>query len=121
MKRLRFQYHTLYTFDIPIYDHYYTLKIYPREDERQQVESLVETMSYGDSYSYSRDSFGNKTVYGNINAPHDSFEFEVNGIVIVDAEKQDKDQHLLSLFRAPSSMTKPADNLKNGRNLGGNP
>lgn len=113
MKKLRFIYHTLYTFDIPIYKHHYTLKIYPRENERQHVESLVETMSYGDSHSYSMDSFGNKTVYGNIDAPHDTFGFEISGVVIVDDARPDKDSRLLSLFRAPSSMTKPAGNLRN--------
>lgn len=112
MKRLGFTYQTKYMFDIPIYDHYYTLKIYPRDDERQQVISLVETMSYGDSHSYSFDAFGNKTVYGNIIKPHEQFEFEISGIINVDGTKKDGERKLLSLFQAPSGMTKPTDVLK---------
>ncbi|MGN0154328.1 MAG: transglutaminase domain-containing protein [Lachnospiraceae bacterium] len=108
MRKLGFTYQTKYTFDIPIYEHYYTLKIYPRENERQYIETLVETMSYGDSHSYSYDSFGNKTVYGFMESPHELFQFEVSGIIVVDDRKKDRDDHLLSLFKSASSMTKPS-------------
>lgn len=112
MKKLRFLYQTWYTFDIPIYDHSYTLKIFPRENERQYIESLVETMSYGSSHSYSFDAFGNKTVYGYMGEPHDQFGFEISGIAVVDGEKKERDSRLLSLFRSPSSMTQPAQVLR---------
>ena len=77
MKRLEFIYQTQYAFDVPIYEHHYTLKIFPRENERQHVESLFEAVSYGDGHSYSVDSYGNKTLYGNIDSPHDKFFFKV--------------------------------------------
>ena len=41
MRKLAFTYQTKYTFDIPIYEHYYTLKIYPRENERQYIQELL--------------------------------------------------------------------------------
>ena len=105
MKRLCFTYRTFYTFDSPVYDHYYTFKIYPRDNERQQVIGLSESMDYGDSHSYSFDTFGNKMVYGCIHAPHDSFYFDVSGTVQVDGRKRDTDACLLSLFDRPSEMT----------------
>lgn len=108
MKKLSFTYHTLYTFDSPIYDHYYTFKIYPRDDERQHVISLTESMNFGDSHSYSYDTFGNKTIYGNIRAPHDSFYFDISGTVLVDGRRKDADAGLLPLFSNPSAMTMPA-------------
>lgn len=106
MKKLAFVYHTKYTFDSHIYDHHYTLKIYPRESSRQRILSLLESVSYGDSHSYSIDEMGNKTLYGNIDAPHNTFEFEVNGIVVVDGTKSEDDSDMLALFRTQSSMTK---------------
>lgn len=112
MKKLGFTYQTKYIFDIPIYEHYYTLKIFPRENDRQYMETLLEAMSYGDSHSYSLDAFGNKTVYGYMAEPHRHFGFEINGIAVVDGTKQDRDARLLSLFRAPSSMTRGSDILK---------
>lgn len=111
MKKLEFTYQTHYTFDAPIYDHHYTLKIYPRESERQHVESLFEVVSYGDAHGYSTDGFGNKMLYGNIDAPHDSFHFKVSGVVEVDDTKQDKDNHLLGVFRTPSAMTQVTPKL----------
>lgn len=106
MKKLVFTYRTRYLFDIPIYKHYYTLKIYPRENERQQMLSFTENVSYSDSHSYSLDAFGNKTVYGNIEAPHKEFGFEISGVMLVDSTKPDMDEKLLSVFAAPSSMTR---------------
>lgn len=106
MKKLSFTYQTLYTFDNPIHDHYYTLKIYPRENERQQMLSLIETMDFGDSHSYSFDSFGNKTVYGTLEAPHKRFYFDISGTILVDSSRQDRDDQFLSLFRTHSSMTR---------------
>ncbi|MBR1866259.1 MAG: transglutaminase family protein [Lachnospiraceae bacterium] len=105
MKRLGFTYRTGYQFDIPVYEHYYTLKIYPRENERQQILSFAETVSYSDSHSYSFDAFGNKTVYGNIHAPHSEFGFEIQGVMLVDGTKPDTDDRLLSVLASPSSMT----------------
>lgn len=113
MKKLHFTYRTLYTFDSPIYDHYYTFKIYPRENERQRVVSLLESMDFGDSHSYSYDTFGNKTVYGNIRAPHTRFYFDISGTAFVDGTKYETDEHLLRLFLAPSSMTKTTPLLRN--------
>lgn len=106
MKKLSFTYQTLYTFDSPIYDHHYTFKIYPRDDERQHVISLSESMDFGDSHSYSYDTFGNKTVYGNISAPHSRFYFDISGTVIVDGRRKDSNAGLLPLFCNPSSMTR---------------
>lgn len=112
MKKLSFTYQTKYTFNTPIYEHYYTLKIFPRENDGQYMETLLETVSYGDSHSYSLDAFGNKTVYGYMAEPHEQFQFEISGIAVVNSAKKDRDAALLSLFRAPSAMTKPSDILK---------
>ena len=106
MKKLSFTYQTLYTFDNPIHDHHYTLKIYPRENECQQIVSITETLDFGDSYSYSTDSFGNKMVYGTIEAPHKRFYFDISGTILTDSTKKDKDDQFLSLFRVASSMTR---------------
>lgn len=111
MKRLGFTYQTEYLFDIPIYDHYYTLKIFPRKDRRQYIETLAEMMSYGDSHSYSYDAFGNKTVYGYMEKPHQQFWFEVSGAAVIDSTKRDTDPQLLSLFRMASSMTRSSEIL----------
>lgn len=112
MKKLGFTYQTRYSFDIPIYKHYYTLKIFPRESDRQYMETLFETMSYGDSHSYSLDAFGNRTVYGYMEKPHDQFQFKVSGVAVVDDTKKDTDDQFLSLFRAPSSMTRESAVLR---------
>lgn len=112
MRRLAFTYETEYDFDAPVCEHYYTLKIFPKHSQRQKIEKLVENISYGDSHSYSYDAFGNKTVYGYIEAPHDSFKFHVSGTVMVDDTKKESDGELLPLFRSPSAMTKPSDLLK---------
>lgn len=106
MKKLGFTYRTKYVFDTPIYEHYYTLKIFPRESGRQYMETLLETMSYGDSHSYSFDAFGNRTVYGYMEKPHEQFQFEVSGVAVVDDSKKETDDWFLSLFRSQSSMTK---------------
>lgn len=112
MKKLGFTYQTKYTFDIPIYEHYYTLKIFPRENDRQYMETLLETMSYGDSHSYSLDAFGNKTVYGYMEKAHEQFQFEISGVAVVDSTMKDKDARLLSLFKVPSAMTRVSCILK---------
>lgn len=112
MKRLEFTYQTQYAFDAPIHEHHYTLKIYPRENERQHVESLFEAVSYGDGHSYSADGFGNRTLYGNIDEPHDRFYFKVTGTVIVDGSRQEQDDRLLAVFRTPSLMTRVTPKLK---------
>lgn len=112
MKKLEFTYQTQYCFDVPIYEHHYTLKIFPRENERQHVESLFEVVSYEDGHSYSTDSFQNKILYGNIDAPHDRFHFKVSGTVVVDGSKQEQDDRLLAVFRTPSSMTRITPKLK---------
>lgn len=112
MKKLRFTYQTVYTFDQPIYNHHYTLKIYPRNSQRQKVLALTETMDFGDCHSYSVDSFGNKSVYGRIEAPHKDFAFQISGQVVVDGASKDTDTHLLSLFRMPSVMTRSSAILR---------
>lgn len=112
MKKLSFLYRTEYTFDAPISNHSYTLKIYPREGTRQQIMQLVEMVSYGENHSYSTDMFGNKTLYGNIAEPHNHFSFEIHGVIEVSNREADRDKTHLPLFAMPSAMTKPTPYLQ---------
>lgn len=80
MKRLRFLYHMEIAFDMPVKEHHFTLKCFPRDNKRQHVESLAYDVWPKRFISRSEDSFGNECIYGLCEEPHREFMIDVNGI-----------------------------------------
>ena len=60
---------------------YFTIKCIPKEDARQHLRGLKLSVLPEVAYSWGKDSFGNRQIYGCETEPHNQFVFQAVGDV----------------------------------------
>lgn len=114
MKRLHFTYEMLFEFSEPVRNHRFTLKCIPESNACQRVECVDCRIEPVSKCSESRDSFGNREIYGIVEESHSSFHVKVEGTVFTGPESNENalPPHRLGIFKYPSGYTKPGRHLK---------
>ena len=108
MRNLRFEYHMQLTFELPAFNHHFTVRCEPATDERQHI--LTEEINIYPKHFDSRqvDSFGNHCIYGIANDAHNYFAVDVNGEAKVENTPRVPalPSHRIGMFRYASELTK---------------
>jgi transglutaminase-like putative cysteine protease len=88
VKTVRFQYKTELAFSSPASEHWFLLRILPKDDNRQRIIKLLWriTPSPADTLWQTVDGFGNDAFAGYISAPHGYFQFGINGTAEISGE-----------------------------------
>lgn len=112
MKLLRFRYEMAFAYEMPVCDHYFTLKCIPGTDFRQKVKKLSVEISPYEYISREQDSMGNEVLFGSMRPDHREFKVEVCGEVEsgVDIYACKDDSHNL-MFRNQSPYTIPGQSI----------
>ena len=79
MKTVKFQYQTELVFSSPASEHCFRLKILPPGDSRQSIKNLSWHINPHPTVWHTDDGFGNDTLSGFINLPHNHFRFGIEG------------------------------------------
>ena len=114
MNTLKFAYEMRTDFADPVWNHHYTLKCIPENNERQCIEDLCVRIDPEGIYEKTRDSFGNAVIFGSISGRHDYFAVSVTGKASTGLSGREKIKEPLRLgsYRVLSSFTAPGDGLK---------
>lgn len=114
MRKLRFSFRTELRLDQPVTDHYYTLRCIPSSDGVQQLYSVNCRVAPGGNIRYNRDGFHNRTGTGCIQEAHQYFSFDVEGLAFVTGgyRKLDETDGSNAVFRYPTPLTMPDQNMK---------
>lgn len=83
MTVLHFEYRMELTYEEHVGRCYYTIKCFPREDARQRLLGMEFSIVPETEYSFGKDSFGNRQIYGCETRPHKQFIFSIAGDVEV--------------------------------------
>ena len=112
MKTLRFDYDLQIIFSSPVWEHYFTLKCFPKTRPRQEIVQREIIVTPDDHYQMSEDGFGNESLYGHYEKEHTRFGVRVKGIARVDWAVYDTDPSRLLLYRMPTSLTKMSKEME---------
>lgn len=113
MRELHFIYQMSLMFSKPATRHNYTLKCFPQSDEMQQIDSLRILLDPANRNFTSIDSFGNRTLCGEVEQEHRLFRITVEGQARTglstgrSARPED-----LGKYRYPSFYTKAGDQIR---------
>lgn len=80
MSRLHFDYWMEISFTEPVVDCHYTIKCLPKDSDMQKISDLDIRVFPENAFQMGEDSFGNRTIYGNVKEQHTTFGFQVSGI-----------------------------------------
>jgi transglutaminase-like putative cysteine protease len=113
MKGVSFHYQTKLRFSSPAREHRFLLKILPPSDKRQRICHLSRHIEPEALVWQSSDGFGNATLSGNIDSPHEYFHFGIEGNAEVSSEPfiiEESYRHI-AILSYNTDMTKPGDKL----------
>jgi len=79
LKSVNFQYQTELLFSSPASEHRFILRILPPSDSRQKIRNPAWHIDPSPTVWRASDGFGNDTLSGFINAPHNHFRFGIQG------------------------------------------
>jgi transglutaminase-like putative cysteine protease len=85
-----FTYKTELEFSSPAFDHHFSLKILPQNDDRQKLKKLIWRIDPPGVLWHSVDGFGNKVLSGHIDPEHYNFIFRIQGVAEVSDEPYSK-------------------------------
>ena len=93
---------------------FYTIKCIPKTTMRQKATETIIQMSPQSDWSYGEDGWKNKTIYGNIQKAHDTFEFRVHGKVEIQPSKYEEkaDRYQVGMYCYPFGKCCPGDGLR---------
>lgn len=111
MKTLRFTYRMSLKFDMPVCEHYFTLRCVPVSNDVQEITIEKSLVAPADCLNEGVDGFGNHHYVGQCLGSHDSFEYEVSGTAKVHGMQVQKEE-LHPMYRFPTSYTDVTDELK---------
>lgn len=113
MQKLSFHYHLDIAFDSPIFNHHFTLRCFPKSDERQQISNLQTFLFPRQFLTDSSDAFGNICVIGRENSPHQKFEADVCGDAVTGLAESvlEENAQKENIFRYQTLLTKPEKEL----------
>jgi len=110
-KQLEYHYHTKLAFSDSVSSHSFLLRCTPVENEYQtHIRSECRINPAGNAVR-AVDCFGNCVLYGFANEPHNSFEFESIGTVLLSGKYRLKEP-LSRIFLYPSVYTAPDRGIK---------
>lgn len=110
---LHFDYKMTLAYEKPAGTCYFTIKCIPREDARQRLLGMEISILPQAEYSFGRDSFGNRQIYGCETEPHTQFVFHAAGdveILQTEYEEEAKDG-MTGLFAVPYGKCMPGSAL----------
>ncbi len=113
MKLLRFHYEMTYSYDLPIREHYFSLKCIPQSDCRQKIQTLDVRVTPYQYLSRERDAFSNEMLIGNCLNEHKNFDVLVQGVAQTGMEEytgNDDSQNII--FRNQSPYTLPGECIR---------
>ena len=112
MRELHFDYDMQIHYSEPVHLCHYTIKCIPADTDRQRLESYRIEMT-DEAPGESVDSFGNRILYGSVDAPHSEFRFHIEGDVAVALKDSEEagDAHLLGRYRYPYGLSAPGEAL----------
>ena len=101
------------TFSLFVTEHHFTLKCFPKSDERQKIVQEKSEIYPNYFLDETFDSFGNKCVYGKAFIPHNYFAAKVSGIAEVSGENPYSfSDGKESLFKYPTKLTECGKKLE---------
>lgn len=105
-KSFAFFYDILLEFDIPVWEHAFTLRCIPPSFPGQEILDATLYLEPQVPYTLQRDGFGNLLQIGRVDQPHTSFRYSVSGTARVDISRR-KPEQAHPVFRFPSAYTVP--------------
>ncbi len=81
MAVLHFEYNMEISYGKPASRCYFTIKCIPKEDARQHLLGMDISLKPVTKYSFGKDSFGNRQIYGCVEEEHNKFVFHISGDV----------------------------------------
>jgi transglutaminase-like putative cysteine protease len=108
-RMLKFCYRMELAFSDKVRRHQFTLRMLPQMDERQQITECRVHIRPECDVSEDMDAYGNKYVYGVIEAKHADFQVEISGTAQVDLSRPKKAFGEEQIYRYPSKYTKPGE------------
>ena len=77
MAVLHFEYNMEISYGKPASRCYFTIKCIPKEDARQHLLGMDISLKPVTKYSFGKDSFGNRQIYGCVEEEHNKFVFHI--------------------------------------------
>lgn len=111
MGDLRFRYRTAIHFSSAVQSHFYTLRIIPPNNNRQQVLSLHVDVDHGEK-TESLDAYGNHMIIGSIPEPHTAFHFLAEGCVRVLKDQYENEDNCPALYKYPTPLTGVSSDMR---------
>ena len=91
-------------------NHHFTLKCLPKTEPRQVI-THVKTRCNAYEYAFGQDCFGNRTIYGFIDQPHQMLDLMMECKACVDWQEYDTDANLNPIFKKQTPFTEPQGQL----------
>jgi len=113
LKTANFQYQTELIFSSPASNHSFLLKIWPQNDNRQCIKNLLLQIDPQGTVWHTSDSFGNKTLSGYIDAPHNHFRFGIQGTAEMSDAPYIASSEPERILFYPTELTRPFNKLAN--------
>lgn len=109
MRKLNYHYSMQLSFSEPVNRHHFTLRCFPKENDRQRIDKQHVNIEPSYSGGMETDSFGNKCIYGLIEKAHMRFTVDVSGLAYVyDGIYQSVEEpHRIGMFRYHTKLTEP--------------
>ncbi len=97
---------------MPVSIHFYTLKIFPQTNARQnlEIDSLVRINDVDERHCY--DVYGNEMIIGSIMEPHDGFGFTLKGTAQINQSLLEQDAQPLAVYKYFTDLTKPTAEIR---------
>jgi transglutaminase-like putative cysteine protease len=99
-------------FSDKVRQHQFTLRMIPDTDKRQEITECIVNISPECKVCEDTDAFGNKYVYGEIEEYHESFNVDVSGTAVIDAECKNMASESEIVYRYQSLYTRPGNRIK---------
>lgn len=113
MMYLQFDYQMQIQYSIPVNQCFYTLKCIPKETSRQSLKEIEIQMKPYSKWSYGKDGWDNRKIYGCIRQIHDLFEVEVCGKVEIASVGYEEENNgkIIGMYRYPFGKCVPGIGL----------
>jgi len=111
MKTVRFQYQTELHFSSPASEHKFLLRILPQSDGRQHIKEIAWRIDPKGAVWQTSDGFGNDTLSGCVDAPHEYFRFGIEGTAEVSGVPFTSGGEPERILLYPTELTHPRETL----------
>lgn len=114
MKKLHFEYEMLIEYSVEVSRCNFTIKCFPQDDKRQNIEDVCIDIQPPTSYSWGVDGLGNKQIYGLSGQPHKSFLFRIEGNATtgLEAYEEEENEDNSMIFAHPHGLNRAGKNIK---------